>query len=334
MSSSQRAVGLVPQRTKAFARRGVGRPLPRRPGAPAKRRPASKQGKLTITFQSLLTVIIASFVAFLVLLITWGGTYYSTPLTERVFHPLHSALKPSGSLGHSVGVVGTMMMVMIFLYSIRKRSKTLQKIGTQAQWLQIHVFLGIAGPILVTFHTTGKLGGLVSVAFYSMWAIVVSGFVGRYLYAKIPRTLQGAKMTLEEIEEQLARLVEELHNSERKSEVLHGIEEFLAKSRRQQGGLIQALSRLFLDDIQLPLNVVRIWSVVRRDRALAFRRRMGVGRLVLKQRRLLDKLAVLDASKQLFSFWHIFHKPFTVMTFVIVVIHVSLAIYLGFGPRW
>jgi uncharacterized protein YggT (Ycf19 family) len=286
------------------------------------------------TFHFFLSLLVTLFVVFLLFLLWWGGPYYSTPFTERVFHPLHSALKPSGSVGINLGILGLSMMVAIFAYSLRKRSKTLQKIGTQAHWLQSHIFLGIAGPTLITFHTSGKFGGLVAIAFWSMWAIVASGFIGRYLYAKIPRTLKGNQMTLKEIEEQLAQLVEALRASERRAEVLQGIEQFLAHSRQQKGGLLQALGRLFIDDVQLPLNVIRIWIIVGTDPALSLRQRLSASRLVLKQRRILDKLAVLDASRQLFSYWHIFHKPFTIMTFSIAFLHVSLALYLGFGPKW
>jgi hypothetical protein len=274
------------------------------------------------------------FILFIAALLWLGGSFYLTPLSERVFHPQYPLLKPSGRIGHGLGIAGTTMMLLIFLYPLRKRSKILQKIGTQAQWLQVHIVLGIAGPLLVTLHSTGKLGGLVAIAFYSMWAIVASGFFGRYLYAKIPRTVQGNKMTLKEIEGQLAKLVEAVRMSERREEVLERIEGFLAHSRRQEGGLMRALGRLFIEDLQLPLNLYRIWRIVGTDRALSLRRRFQVSRLVLRQRRVLDKLAVLDASQQLFSYWHIFHKPFTVMTFVIVSLHVALALYLGFGTQW
>ncbi len=325
-------VGLIPHRVPAIphARR---RPLPRRLPSQGLR-PKPRVREPIFTFHFSLSLLVAFLVIFLLYLLWWGGSYYSAPFAERVFHPLHSALKPSGSVGRTLGIVGLIMMLGIFVYSWRKRSKTLQKIGTQAQWLQSHIFLGIAGPTLVTFHTTGKIGGLVAIAFWSMWAIVVSGIIGRYLYAKIPRTLKGNQMTLKEIEDQLAQLVDALRASERKNEVLQGIEQFLAHSRQQKGGLPQALGRLFIDDIQLPLNVIRIWTIVGKDRALCLRRRLTVSCLVLKQRKILDKLAVLDASQQLFSYWHIFHKPFTVMTFAIVFLHVSLAFYLGFGTIW
>ena len=325
-------IGLIPHKVPAISH-APRRPLPKNHPSRALR-PKPKAGKPVFTFQFFLSLLVTFFVVFLLFLLWWGGPYYSTPFTERVFHPLHSALKPSGSIGINLGIMGLVMMLAIFVYSLRKRSTTLQKIGAQAHWLQSHIFLGIAGPTLITFHTSGKFGGLVAIAFWSMWAIVASGFIGRYLYAKIPRTLKGNQMTLKEIEEQLAQLVEALRASERKAEVLQGIEQFLARSRQQKGGLLQALGRLFVDDLQLPLNVVRIWIIVGSDSALSLRQRLSASLLVLKQRRILDKLAVLDASRQLFSYWHIFHKPFTIMTFSIAFLHVCLALYLGFGPKW
>jgi len=285
-------------------------------------------------WQVFFLTLLGLFFAFVTLLLLVGWSFYATEPIARPLHPYYNFLKPSGAVGHSLGIVGTAMMLMIFLYSARKRSKLLQSFGTQAQWLQVHIFFGFAGPILVTFHTTGKLGGIVSIAFYSMWAMVLSGMVGRYLYAKIPRTMQGNQMTLIEIEDQLAQLVNTLQRSEKKEEVLQGIGAFLARTRRQGGGVLSAVLRVLTDDLRLPLNALKIWLVVGADPTLPFGQRLRVTRLVLKQQRLLNHLAVLDASKRLFSYWHIFHKPFTVLTFVIVFLHVAVVFYLGYGFQW
>jgi hypothetical protein len=226
------------------------------------------------------------------------------------------------------------MMLLIFLYSLRKHSARLQKIGTQAQWLKVHIFLGIVGPILVTFHTSGKLNGVVAIAFYSMWAMVLSGAFGRYLYAKIPRTISGNQMTLNEIEEELGRLVSLLRRSDRRGDVLTGIEGFLAGTRKETGGLLPALVRVLFEDAALFANAFRVHRIVRRDHTLSIGERFLLVRLVLRQKRLLNKLAVLDAMKRLFSYWHVFHKPFTVITFVIVFLHVAVVTYFGYGLRF
>lgn len=309
-----------------------------RPGLARRAQPAQLAGDTVRPrrwgFGFCFTLLVVTYLSLLAYLLLWGGSYYSTSLPERHVHPNHLALKPSGYVGHPLGILGTVMMLLIFVYSLYKRSKTLQKLGTQAQWLQVHIFLGLAGPVLVTFHTGGKLGGIISVAFYSMWAMVASGFIGRYLYAKIPRTLQGNKMTLKEMENQLTEMVEALRSKERKEEVLEGIERFLARTRRQRGGLFRALGRVLLDDARLPVNAYQIWRILRIDRTLSMKDRLKMSRLVLRQQRLLNHLAVLDAIQQLFSYWHVFHKPFTILTFVIVSLHVAVALYLGYGLRW
>jgi hypothetical protein len=38
--------------------------------------------------------------------------------------------------------------------------------------------------------------------------------------------------------------------------------------------------------------------------------------------------------KRLFSYWHVFHKPFTVITFFIVFLHVAVVTFLGYGLRF
>jgi hypothetical protein len=285
-------------------------------------------------FPVFLAGLVLVFLLTLAVLVLWGGSYYATPLVERATHPLYALLKPSGLIGRSLGIAGTVMMLLIFLYSVRKKSTTLQRFGTQAQWLKVHIFLGIAGPVLVTFHTSGKLNGVVAIAFYSMWAMVLSGVVGRYLYAKIPRTISGNQMTLNEIESELTEMVNLLRESERREEVLSGITSFLGATRKGSGGLFRTLGRVLRDDAGLLFAFLRVFAIVSRDRSLHFGERLRVSRLVLRQKRLLNKLAVLDAMKRLFSYWHIFHKPFTVITFVIVFLHVGIAVYLGYGLRW
>lgn len=309
------------------ARAATFRREPARP-APAVARPATSLYRVSFG------AAVATYFGLLALLLWWGGPFYAVPLAERYLHPLYPLLKPSGTIGRSLGIVGTLMMLAIFLYPLRKRWSSLQKVGTQAQWLQVHIFLGFAGPVLVTFHSTGKLAGLVAIAFYAMWAMVVSGVVGRYLYAKIPRTVKGNQMTLKEIEEQLARLIEALRKGERRADVLGGIEEFLAGTRQVSGGLIRAIGRMAADDLRFPLSVWRVWWIVGRDPTLGLKRRFEITKLVLKQQRLLCRLAVLEASQRVFSYWHIFHRPFTVITFVIVLVHVAVAVFLGYGLGW
>lgn len=54
---------------------------------------------------------------------------------------------------------------------------------------------------MILFHTAFKFGGIVSVSFWSMIAVVVSGIIGRFIYIQIPRTIEGRELSLNEVKD-------------------------------------------------------------------------------------------------------------------------------------
>ena len=92
------------------------------------------------------------------------------------------------------------MMTVMHLYSVRKRVKLLRRLGALRKWLDLHILMGILGPLFVVLHSSFKVGGLVSISFWSMVAVALSGVFGRYLYLQIPRTRAGEELTLAEVE--------------------------------------------------------------------------------------------------------------------------------------
>jgi hypothetical protein len=106
----------------------------------------------------------------------------------QVTHQIPAA---SGLVGHGIGILGFILMLMTeTLYSIRKRMKTAQW-GRMASWLRFHIYTGIVGPFMVLLHSSWKLSGLAGVTLLLTCVIVVSGFIGRYIYTRIPRTVDG-----------------------------------------------------------------------------------------------------------------------------------------------
>lgn len=132
--------------------------------------------------------------------------YYTTPLRIRGYEAEHRFLRPSGTGGHLLGIAGTLVLFSTLAYVARRRIQLLAKAGPVARWLEVHIFFGVFGPILVTFHTSFKFNGLVSVAYWSMVLVVVSGFVGRYLYVRIPKTIRGEELTLAELDQRVAEM--------------------------------------------------------------------------------------------------------------------------------
>jgi hypothetical protein len=105
------------------------------------------------------------------------------------------AIPPAGALfGHLLGIVGfVLMLITEFLYSIRKRSRSAAW-GSMASWLQFHIFTGLVGPFMVLLHSSWKFNGLAGATTLLTLLIVLSGFIGRYIYTQIPRTLDGVEI--------------------------------------------------------------------------------------------------------------------------------------------
>jgi hypothetical protein len=97
--------------------------------------------------------------------------------------------------GHTIGIIGFLLMLSTeTLYSLRKRSRT-ARWGPMSKWLQIHIFTGIVGPFMVLLHSSWKFSGLAGVTTLLTVIIVISGFIGRYIYTRIPRTADGIEDT-------------------------------------------------------------------------------------------------------------------------------------------
>jgi len=124
---------------------------------------------------------------FAVLIIT--GIYAAVVLLTREIPAA------SGFFGHSIGILGFILMLMTeTLYSLRKRSRRAQW-GRMSDWLQFHIFTGIVGPYMVLLHSSWKFNGLAGATTVLTVIIVVSGFIGRYIYTRIPRTLDGVELS-------------------------------------------------------------------------------------------------------------------------------------------
>ena len=150
----------------------------------------------TIYIIVLSTIVIAA----LAIIIYIGFSYYNTSVEERFFHPDYLMLRPSGILGHGLGLFGSLLIIIgVFLYMARKRFRIFSRIGILKHWLEFHIFLCTLGPIMVLFHTTFKFGGLVAISFWSMVAVFLSGIIGRFIYLQIPRTIGGRELSLSEV---------------------------------------------------------------------------------------------------------------------------------------
>ncbi len=256
-----------------------------------------------------------------------GADFYRTPLAERAHHPDYWQWKAGGTVGRALGVVGSSMMVLMLLYSVRKRLPLLRRVGPLSRWLDLHIYLGVFGPLLVVLHSTFKVGGLVALSFWSMLLVATSGVVGRYLYLQIPRTRAGEELALTE----LARLDAELSERLRArfgldASQLAGLEAVVAARPGQ--GLLSGLLRMVVDDLRLRSAVRQFARDCRHVPPAAFR----AFEQVVRQKALVRRRILLwDRLHELFHYWHVFHKPFAIVMYIFMLVHVAVALATGYA---
>lgn len=262
-----------------------------------------------------------------------GFSYYRLPVEQRVFAAQHLMLKPSGLIGHGLGIVGTLMMAAgVAVYMIRKRSRRLFNLGYLKYWLEFHIFLCTLGPILVLYHTAFKFGGIVAVSFWSMVAVVLSGVVGRFIYIQIPRTIQGQEVSVNELNEISGDLTYRLRKKYNVGEaVIEQIENIFSGSRfsEKSAGMnvLIVAGEYFRMKLKLRKLKKQISSAGTRGKQLREVTGIIKSKIILNRR-----IGMLRSMQRLFKYWHIVHLPFAIAMFVIMLIHVAVTIV--FGYRW
>ena len=256
-----------------------------------------------------------------------GSSFYLTPLRERAHHEGYWTFKAGGHLGHAFGIVGSTMMVLMLLYSVRKRVPLLRRAGALSRWLDVHIYLGVFGPLLVILHSSFKVQGLVALSFWSMIVVATSGVLGRYLYLQIPRTRAGEELALVDIERQDRELTEELRARFGLTDAqLRELDGLVAVPART--GLIMGLLRIVLGDLRLRSALRRFARGVRSVPAPVLREFERVVRQKAVVRR---RIVLWDRLHELFHYWHVLHKPFAVVMYIFMIVHVAVAVVTGYG---
>jgi len=275
---------------------------------------------------------VLSLIVMLVLaaIIYQGYGYYKISMEERFFHPDHVALKPSGILGHGMGILGSLMMILgVSLYMARKRYRIFSRLGILKHWLEFHIFLCTLGPILVLFHTSFKFGGIVAISFWSMVAVFLSGVIGRFIYIQIPRSIEGRELSLNEVRNLKGDLGETLINSvQLDPQSYKVIVDSIKKVEIYSNNFFVRAFRKYTND-RKTLKTVK--SVLKQNKLTRLQHKLVID-LVKNEMSLNRRIERLVLMQNLFKYWHVAHLPFALVMLVIMVIHV--AVTLTFGYRW
>jgi hypothetical protein len=252
------------------------------------------------------------------LLITAGYGY--------VVLTLGSLPAASSFFGHTLGIIGFLLMIMTeLLYTLRKRSRS-ARFGRMSSWLRFHIFTGLVGPYLVFLHTAWKFNGWAGIVMLLTLMVVLSGFIGRYIYTAIPRTVTGQAIDQSTIESYIRQ-------AEGGIEHWLGLQDPLALRAFQElvviGAGRGAPQRLFgrgLQDLALRYRWHRAKQLLPPDH---YEMASELERLVNQKRLAERQKATLARARRLLSIWHVIHVPMGLTLFTTAIIHIGAAIYFA-----
>ena len=269
--------------------------------------------------------------SFITLILAAVGVYIKASAHELDY-------KPGVGFGYYLGLTGGVMMLLMLLYPVRKHMQLARSWGPLRYWFMLHMIFGIAGPVLILFHTTFHVRSLnAGVALYSMLLVATSGIIGRFIYKRIHHGLYGRKSNLEELQQAVDA------NQNKVSKV-----NAILLGATGIGDKLKQFRAAAVDREQRP--VVRAWRFatlgIQRYRLAAQCQRtlrQAVGHLAQAQGwdrqqqeqhlrevcrdaeeylRAVQQAAQFSSYERLFRLWHILHSPFVWLLAISGIVHV------------
>lgn len=259
-----------------------------------------------------------------------GLVLSAAALAAGLLLPMETYLHPQYGAGYWLGVAGGSLMLLMLVYPLRKRVRSLRIPGSVPFWFRLHMALGIAGPIAILYHSNFSLGATNSnVALACMLLVAGSGLVGRYLYARIHHGLYGRLATLRE----LKSAAEGLKAQGGALKVLPGLVEAVERAEARIGEPAPFVMRPFRAAWRAHRESLVLHRLVRDAVAMAAARSPALRaererftraacEFVSARLRSARRVAEFESCERLFAAWHILHLPLFVMLLVVGVVHV------------
>lgn len=254
-----------------------------------------------------------------------GWDFYILDVQERVDHEDFRLLGPSGPIGHGYGIFGTLLLMANLTYLLRRRFARWQA-GSMRTWLDVHVFTGLFGSVLVMFHSAFQVRtSIAAITSGSLTLVVVSGLVGRYFYSISPKPNPAhLKMLLR----RLGKVQPELSTVLEKT-----CEELPAPTPLRSPTLLRAAKSvpLWMEEAKgrrgaVEQSAARYMATVRMS--------AGKQRQLRRHIRQIASYASSEvrsvAGAALLRTWRDLHRLTALIMVVSVIVHIAVALYFGF----
>jgi len=276
----------------------------------------------TIIIGSTALLLLVAAVVFLA-----GLPYYFSDPTARLGHNLHTWYASGGLVGLLLGLIGTALMTVMLLYSVRKWLPFVSFLGHMQFWMRVHVVCGLVGPLFIVLHGGVKTpAGFIGIGFWCMVLVAGSGFFGRYLFGYFPQTAHGLRVDLAAAQKRLtelrAQLVAETRDAavEKVGRAVRLVKEFDFEPR--------SLGELVVLDAEVRRRADLVRIMLRRAQIEPRARRRAESTL-LEQLAMRRNLAGWNVARRLLRYWNLFHQPLAIAMYLISAIHIANAVVFG-----
>ncbi len=136
--------------------------------------------------------------------------YYGLPPAERATHAKHVLLRPGVGVGLWLGIASIALICANLLYVLRRSTRSRFNFGSLRLWMTSHVATGILAFLCATLH--GAMTPRDTPGGHALWAMIVllvTGAIGRYFYAYVPRAANGRELDLAEAKARLSQAHED-----------------------------------------------------------------------------------------------------------------------------
>ncbi|MBC7973343.1 MAG: 4Fe-4S binding protein [Myxococcales bacterium] len=237
--------------------------------------------------------------------------------------------RPGDKLSVYVGLIGTALMIIAAIYPIFRRMKFFRWLASNTMWFDFHLMAGTVGPMFIILHSAIRLDTWVSAAFWSMIIVVVSGFLGRYLYTLVPALSSGVE--LEELDHESAfqkarpRLPVAMAEIDR--------ELAIQRARAQEVAMSPSVSRalwwlIFQDLGRIPSTLARRRRLKELD--VDRKTRKDLARRAARMIVIARRQVVAPKAQLLLHSWKKVHVPFTVILTGFSAVH----IWVSWSRAW
>jgi hypothetical protein len=205
-------------------------------------------------------------------------------------------------------------------------------LGELRSWMAFHVFTGVVGCAIVLFHSTFLMrSALGSLAFSAMAIVIVTGVVGRYIYAVTPRSVKGVELELADIRRDLESNRKELETLGMPAAFFETMGKYTRAQARPDASVFDHIGNIIVGNRQLREQYAEVEQLVRSNPSLekSVPLLLPLARRYMRERQWADRYSEF---RSLMGTWRFMHRWLAIAMLSAVIFHIIIAV--GLGNLW